>query len=197
MYLLISAAVAIPPPDEPPMDCTGKNQAVCNITDQVVDLVNEEAGELLVTQGSSKARLRPTSIYNKLLEIFETSQAGGCLPVARSGGVYDRGTDTWAGGTNTPFFGSGSILGTFDDESQVYQGTGTMGPYGNRFGLFNTSGQVAASAGPSDNLYAMGRWMRVNGRIGVFVKMLGSCQGADYADVFDPWFAGGLPTGPT
>ncbi|MCB9672452.1 MAG: hypothetical protein H6736_13730 [Alphaproteobacteria bacterium] len=178
---------------EPPMDCTGKVTAVCNITNAVVAHANDEAGEDVLTQSSPKARLRPTSIYAKLLDVFQVSQGTpGCLPIGRAGGIYDRSLESWGGTASSGFFGAGSVSGTFDEDLHTFSGTGQLGPYGARFGVFANGGRIAASAGPSANLWAMGSWVRWTGTNGVFVLLIGQCSSADYADVFEDWYGAPL-----
>ncbi|MCB9668859.1 MAG: hypothetical protein H6736_05155 [Alphaproteobacteria bacterium] len=191
-YTLSATFTPYTPFAEPPMDCAGLDSQLCGLVDDLVEQVNTEAGMLVLTEGASSARFRPTNLYTRLLPVLMTARANTCGVVVTGGGEWDSRAGTWSGTDNSGFFGTVTTSGTLDTRARSFAGSGLLGPYGNRFATYR-GGKVAGSGGSGDELFTMGVWTRRTGTQGVYTVLVGACSSGDYADHFEPWFGAPLP----
>lgn len=180
---------------EPPMDCTGRIPAVCQLTNRVVSLINSESGSLVMTEGASSSRFRPTNLYTKFAAIHAASSSNSCSLLGTMGGVYDFGAGTWNGSDFIAFVGASPASGAIARPGAWSGSEGLFAPYGSGFGVYNHRGQLAATSGQTSTNYAMGTWIRIAGGLGVYGNIAGNCGTQDVGPIFDPWYAGSLPSG--
>lgn len=178
------------------LDCTGLDAEVCDAANLAASQINQAAGQTVVSDSASLARLRTGHFYTQLLAVKNAAVAGGCVIggdtfAGVQGGTYDRGPDTWNGVWDEVIAsGQGGASGTVSPGTWDGAFTGDeAGDFGTLFALYNSAGQVA---GDREGDFFVGIWRRTAGQRGVYATVWGTCPGT-IADAFDGWYDGDLP----
>lgn len=158
------------------------SEYVCNQLDHVVAILNEFVGNTVVHEGA-KARLRPQAIYEAMASGRDALITGGCytggtaLGHRQRVGTYDANTHTFRVRRK--------------DNDTVFEGTFGSGAYqyGRGRGQYGDDGTIAGWSRSQFRDAAVGRWIRIRGRRGLFVTSDYECKGPNRPDqALAHWF---------
>ncbi|MCB9695036.1 MAG: hypothetical protein H6736_24800 [Alphaproteobacteria bacterium] len=178
------------------LDCadttTYPDADLCEAVSTGTDDVNSLYGSTVVHDGA-KARLRPSTWYDRLSELRDLANANGCTTTPTFDGlnVAAFGASTWTGTWRHLDSTSGSHAGTIDRNTIEGSFSGDdSGGIGEVYGHARANRRVIADR---EDGFVVGHWQRVAGSNGVFFGLEATCDGAATApEAFNDWLGNDL-----
>ncbi|MCB9669358.1 MAG: hypothetical protein H6734_07810 [Alphaproteobacteria bacterium] len=190
MLLLATTAFAL--------DCANLpfDTDACPLVNAAAERVNSAAGEVVISDGASAARLNTHTIHARFVEILDALDSRAAwTPDSTWMASYAGSTLTgqWSTPTGTA---SGDMDGFIDMPGRTFYVTYDSaidplggGVYGNHYAEFNTAGRLLTQYDVPEKFVA-GIWMRTRGRNGVFLSIEGGFCPNSAEDDMQPWFVG-------
>jgi hypothetical protein len=169
------------------LDCSA-DPTFCPTVDAMVTSLNAQLGAPVVTD-SAPRRIRPQTLFDKLLPLRDTLEAQECTVTGWTAGLYGETAGSWDGDyvdTET-----GSWSGTYANKAfgGTYTTTIGTGAAGDVFALYH-HGQVAGNL-DADGVIA-GIWARRAGRRGIHAELHATCDAP--LDAIRGWYKGPIET---